>query len=124
MGIFQTSNKDTKKEIDEYKKAQILSSLDIPIKDLDILNKIITDIFTQYRILNLEMSNEYITIKKQEEIVREVFTTVYNSISPTFLEKLSIIYKQDYIEDMIAQTVQMIVISYTSEVNGAYNEKK
>ena len=70
------------------------------------------------------MSNEYITIKKQEEIVREVFTTVYNSISPTFLEKLSIIYKQDYIEDMIAQTVQMIVISYTSEVNGAYNEKK
>lgn len=124
MGIFRINNKGGKKEIDEYKKLQILSALEIPIKDLDTLDKIITDIFTQYRILNLEFrDNEYITIKKQEEIVKDVFTVVYNSISPTFLEKLNIIYQENHIDDMIAQKIQMIVISYASEVNGSYNKK-
>jgi hypothetical protein len=101
-----------------------LASTPLQASDLDILDNIINEVFTRYQILNLtHEDNLYINDAKQEQIIVDIFKEVYSSLSPNIMEKLSLIYNREYIEDLLVQKIKMIVLNFTIEVNGNYKEK-
>ena len=112
----------------EQSKAQssyYLASVPINMNELDILDKIIQQDFERYQILKLgHKPNLYITESMQQKIIMDIATEVYSSISDNIWDKLSLIYKKDHIEDIIVQKIQMLVLSYTVEINGNYKDEK
>lgn len=90
---------------------------------MNILDKIIQETFDRYQIFNLaHLKNPYIGDDLQQKIIKEVFTDVYGSVSDNIINKLSLIYKKEHIEDIIVQKIQLIVLNYTIEINGNYKE--
>ena len=90
---------------------------------LKIIDDIINNVFTNYQIMDLSnINNLYITEKLQVEIITSVFNKVYHSISDNIINKLLLVYNKEYIEDMIAQKVQQVVLQYTIEINGNYKK--
>lgn len=99
--------------------------MNLSIDTLNIIDAIIQDIFNRYQIINLSHEeNLYISDKRQLQIIQEVFTMVMNAISNNILERLSLIYKKEYIEDIIAQRVQMVVLQFVIDTNGSYSDTK
>ena len=91
--------------------------------EINILDKIIQETFDRYQIFNLaHLKNPYIGDDLQQKIIKEVFTDVYGSVSDNIINKLSLIYKKEHIEDIIVQKIQLIVLNYTIEINGNYKE--
>lgn len=102
-----------------------LASMPLPVDDINILDKIIQDEFQRYEIMELaHKENLYITSNIQNKMITTIFTKVYKSLSNDLFDKFSIIYKKEYIEDLIAQKVQMVVLNYTIEINGNYKDTK
>lgn len=102
-----------------------LASMPLPVDDISILDKIIQDEFQRYEIMELaHKENLYITNEIQAKMIKTIFSRVYTSLSDDLFDKFSIIYKRTYIEDLIAQKVQMVVLNYTIEINGNYKDTK
>lgn len=92
---------------------------------MEILDKIIQQDFERYQILKLgHQDNLYITEEMQQKIIMDIATDVYTSISDNIWDKLSLIYKKEHIEDIIVQKIQMLVLTYTVEINGNYKNTK
>lgn len=122
-----TLSKSYKKKVEQesmqYK--YYLASMPLPVDDINILDKIIQDEFQRYEIMELaHKENLYITSDIQNKMITTIFTKVYKSLSNDLFDKFSIIYKKEYIEDLIAQKVQMVVLNYTIEINGNYKDTK
>ena len=117
---------EQKREQSKAQSSYYLASVPINMNELDILDKIIQQDFERYQILKLgHKPNLYITESMQQKIIMDIATEVCSSISDNIWDKLSLIYKKDHIEDIIVQKIQMLVLSYTVEINGNYkNEKK
>lgn len=114
-----------KKEQADGQNKYYLSSVPINLTELDILDKIIQDDFERYQILKLgHKENLYITEEIQKRMITDIAVEVYSSISDNIWDKLSLIYKKDHIEDIIVQKIQMLVLTYTVEINGNYKEPK
>lgn len=95
-----------------------LATMPLDIDSVNILDKIITDVFNRYQIMNLaHRDNLYVTTELQKKIIRDVLTVVYLSLSDDLLNKLTLIYKKDYIEDIIVQKIQFLVMNYTISTN-------
>lgn len=102
-----------------------LASIPININELDILDKIIQQAFERYQILNLgHRENLYINEELQQKIIKDLTIEIYTSISDDIWDKLALIYKKEHIEDIIVQKIQMIVLTYTIEINGHYKDDK
>jgi len=102
-----------------------LASIPINIDELDILDKIIQQAFERYQILNLgHRENLYINEELQQKIIKDLTIEIYTSISDDIWDKLALIYKKEHIEDIIVQKIQMIVLTYTIEINGHYKDDK
>lgn len=102
-----------------------LASIPINIDELDILDKIIQQAFERYQILNLgHRENLYINEELQQNIIKDLTIEIYTSISDDIWDKLALIYKKEHIEDIIVQKIQMIVLTYTIEINGHYKDDK
>lgn len=122
-----TLSKSYKKKVEQesmqYK--YYLATMPLPVDDINILDKIIQDEFHRYEIMELaHKENLYVTADIQNKMIRTIFTKVYKSLSDDLFNKFSIIYKKEYIEDLIAQKVQMVVLNYTIEINGNYKDTK
>ena len=92
---------------------------------MDILDKIIQQAFERYQILNLgHRENLYINEELQQNIIKNLTIEIYTSISDDIWDKLALIYKKEHIEDIIVQKIQMIVLTYTIEINGHYKDDK
>lgn len=90
---------------------------------MKIIDDIIENIFSNYQMIELSKhENLYITDTMQLEIIATVFSKVYDSISDNIINKLLLVYNKEYIEDMIAQKVQQVVLTYTVNINGNYKE--
>lgn len=114
-----------KKEQANGQNKYYLASVPINLTELDILDKIIQDDFERYQIMKLgHKDNLYITEEMQRKIITDIAIEVYSSMSDNIWDKLSLIYKRDHIEDIIVQKIQMLVLTYTVEVNGNYKEPK
>ena len=107
----------------EAQQNYYLASTPISMDEMMIIDKIIQETFDRYQIFNLaHLKNPYISEDLQQKIIKDVFTDVYSSISENIINKLSLVYKKEHIEDIIVQKIQMIVLNYTIEVNGNYKE--
>lgn len=116
---------EQKREQSKAQSSYYLASVPINMNELDILDKIIQQDFERYQILKLgHKPNLYITESMQQKIIMDIATEVYSSISDNIWDKLSLIYKKDHIEDIIVQKIQMLVLSYTVEINGNYKDEK
>lgn len=89
------------------------------------MDKIIQQNFERYQILKLgHKQNLYISEEMQQKMIMDISKEVYSSISDNLWNKLSLIYRKDYIEDIIVQKIQMVVLTYTVEINGNYQDTK
>ena len=116
---------EQKREQSKAQSSYYLASLPINLNELEILDKIIQQDFERYQILKLgHQDNLYITEEMQQKIIMDIATEVYTSISDNIWDKLSLIYKKEHIEDIIVQKIQMLVLTYTVEINGNYKDTK
>ena len=116
---------EQKREQSKAQSSYYLASLPINLNELEILDKIIQQDFERYQILKLgHQDNLYITEEMQQKIIMDIATEVYTSISDNVWDKLSLIYKKEHIEDIIVQKIQMLVLTYTVEINGNYKDTK
>ena len=99
--------------------------MDVKVEDIDILDKIINQAFMRYQILKLNhIENLYINEEMEHDMIYDLTKTTLETVSDTLLDKLSLIYKKDYIEDIIVQKIQYIVMEFVIQNNGTYNNKK
>ena len=92
---------------------------------MNILDRIVEESFNYYQLLNLSgKDNAYINEDTQQKIIYDVLSNVLSSVSDSIIGKLSLIYKKDYIEDLIARKVQLVVLDYTISINGNYRDDK
>lgn len=116
---------EQKREQSQAQSSYYLASVPINMDELDILDKIIQQDFERYQILKLgHKPNLYISEEMQQQIIMDIATEVYTSISDNIWDKLSLIYRKDHIEDIIVQKIQMLVLTYTVEINGNYQDNK
>ena len=104
---------------------QLQMNLDFRIddSDLSLIDHLIEESFNRYCFLNYDKANkEYITSQIQEEMMQETLRMTLQRISPIYLNKLGFIYNKEYIEDIIFEKIQVVVIDYCVEVNGGLNE--
>ena len=114
-----------KKEQSKIQEQYYLSSMEVKVDDLNILDKIIEQAFTRYQILKLgHLENLYITEEMQYNMIFELSKTVLETVSDNIINKLSLIYKKDYLEDIIVQKIQYIVMQFVIDINGNYRDDK
>lgn len=104
---------------------QLQMNLDFRIddSDLSLIDHLIEESFNRYCFLNYDKANkEYITSQIQEEMMQETLRMTLQRISPIYLNKLGFIYNKEYIEDIIFEKIQVVVIDYCVEINGGLNE--
>ena len=87
--------------------------------DFTIIDTLIQDNLAEYRILKLESIEKlYINEETQNKIFEYVLRKVMYQLSPIYLQKLSYIYNQDKLDEIIAQKINLRILEYTIEVNG------
>lgn len=113
-----------KEEQAKMQESYYLSSMDVKVEDLSILDKIIDQAFERYQILKLRhLDNLHITDKLQTQMIYDLTKNVLETISDNVLNKLSLIYKKEYIEDIIVQKIQLVVMNFVIDINGNYHEE-
>ena len=117
---------EQKREQAKIQEQYYLSSMDVKVEDIDILDKIIDQAFIRYQILKLgHIDNLYITEEMERDMIFNLSKTVMETVSDNIINKLSLIYKKDYIDDIIVQKIQYVVMQFVIDINGNYkNEKK
>lgn len=87
--------------------------------DFMIIDQLIQDNLAEYRILKLESVEKlYINEETQNKIFEYVLRKVMYQLSPVYLQKLSYIYNEDKLNEIIAQKINLHILEYTVEVNG------
>lgn len=121
--IFRTKKNTSEQQHNTPKEVYHIGNIDSLDSIIKIIDDIIKNIFDNYQIKELsDQDNLYISDNKQIEIVAHVFNKVYHSISDNIINKLLLVYNKEYIEDMIVQKVQQVVLAYAIEVNGNYKK--
>lgn len=112
-----------KKKIDIMEFNSVLNA-NYDNTSLNVVDEIIADAVTRYRIYNIEMKRiPYITESIQSDMIRGVLEDVLTNIPKVLSNKLVAIYGKEYMEDAILQKVQTHVIEYTVQVNSNSNER-
>lgn len=87
--------------------------------DFQLLDNLIQEKISEYRVLKLESVEKlYINEKIQEEIFEYVLRKVMYQLSPIYMQKLSYIYNTDRLDDIITQKINLHILEYTIEING------
>ena len=87
--------------------------------DFQLLDNLIQEKISEYRVLKLEnMDKLYINEKIQEQIFEYVLRKVMYQLSPIYIQKLSYIYNTDRLDDIITQKINLHILEYTIEING------
>lgn len=114
FGLFYISNKKYQKELLELGRytTNVGATIDDSIPDL--LEAIINDSFTDYRIMVLEPRQElYINDEREAEIRRDLTSLVVNRLSPMSLDKLHLFYNINKIDEILADKIFIAVMNYT-----------
>lgn len=83
-----------------------------------LLNSIIDECFTDYKVLVLEPRQEgYISSEREDEIRKDLISKIVERLSPMSLDKLSLRYNIENIDRIIADKVYIVVTSYVVEHN-------
>ena len=114
---------DKKIEID---RLRVVCEQRLDTKDIEILDEIINEIFLDYRTLHydyIKADEAYITADEQKKIIVDILEFTLETISDNLYTKLSLYYKKDHIDDIIYKKIQMLVLTFTIEINGQISVK-
>jgi len=102
---------------------QLLYTMHIDNNDMDILDQLIMDSVTDYRILNIDYDPQfYMNSNEEQKMLKTVLEDVLTKLSPIILERLSLLYNKDKLEDIIFKKVSMAILSCKVEINGNFKE--
>ena len=111
-------NKDIK-EKNKFDKMKFNYDVEPKETDFMIIDNLIQENLAEYRIRKLESVEKlYINEETQNKIFEYVLRKVMYQLSPIYLQKLSYIYNEDKLNEIIAQKINMHILDYTVEVNG------
>lgn len=83
-----------------------------------LLNSVIDECFTDYKVLVLEPRQEgYISNEREDEIRKDLISKIVERLSPMSLDKLSLRYNVNNIDRIIADKVYIVVTNYVVEHN-------
>lgn len=83
-----------------------------------LLNSVIDECFTDYKVLVLEPRQEgYISNEREDEIRKDLISKIVERLSPMSLDKLSLRYNINNIDRIIADKVYIVVTNYVVEHN-------
>ena len=115
--------------MEEVKKIRIIKEkqmlfLSFNDDNIAIIDQIINDNIVKYRVYNIDHNNTfYMSTTEQQKMIKEVLESTLESLSPVLMEKLSLMYNEKKLEDLIYSKILMAVLSLTVEINGTYKEK-
>ena len=116
-------NNKHKKRIEEISTYQINVSANIDQSIPEILNIIIDESFTDYKIKTLlPLNEEYINNEREVEIRKGLVNLVTARISSAALDKLSLFYNIENIADILADKIYIVVMNYVMEHNMALEQ--
>lgn len=117
-------NHKHRKEIEKISMYQTNVSATIDSSIPEILNIIIDESFTDYKIKSLlPLNEEYINNDREVEIRKGLVQLVTNRISSAALDKLSLFYNIENIADILADKIYIVVMNYVMEHNNALQGK-
>lgn len=108
------------------KEKDFLFNLDLSDENnFKMLDSLIEDSITRYRIMYLEYHDEmYISDDDQKAMINWLMKDILGNISPVYYDKLRYIYNKNKLEDIIYNKVSLAVLSYTISINGNMKEQK
>lgn len=117
--------KQTKQSLIQLTKYDINCRTSIDASIPHILDLIIDDCFTDYKIMVLIPKNEsYITAEREKEIRSDLIHKLTERLSPEAVEKLSIFYNIKNIDKVIADKIYITVMNYCIEHNQVLPSEK
>lgn len=112
-----------KKRIEEISLYQTNVAANIDSSIPEILNIIIDESFTDYKIKSLlPLNEEFINNDREVEIRNGLVNLVTARISSAALDKLSLFYNIENIADILADKIYIIVMNYVMEHNKSLQE--
>ena len=104
-----------------YKTEERYLNVQVTEDTYAVLDRFISEIFDEYRILNLEFRDiEYINSEMEKNILEDIITLVNYKMSPQLLNKVYSIYditSNDKIQDLIYRRVYIQLLNYIMEKN-------
>lgn len=102
------------------KEYEINVSTTIDDNTFGLLDKLISDCFLEYVVLNVEYKDiQYIDSELEKEITKAVSYMVIERLSPTLITKISLVYNVNNITDLVSKRVYLQVVNYSIEKNMA-----
>lgn len=102
------------------KEYEINVSTNVDDNTFGLLDKLVSDCFLEYIVLNIEYKDvQYIDSELEKEITKSVSYTVLERLSPTLITKLSLVYNVNNLADLVSKRVYLQVINYSIEKNTA-----
>lgn len=118
------TNYKFKKRMEEITMYQINISAVIDESIPEVLNTIIDEAFTDYKIKSLLPIEEgYINSEREDEIRKGLINIVTERISSAALDKLSLFYNPQNIGSVIADKIYITVMNYVLEHNAVSEEQ-
>lgn len=100
------------------KEYEINVSTTIDDNTFGLLDKLISDCFLEYVVLNVEYKEvQYIDSELEKEITKAVSYMVIERLSPTLITKISLVYNVNNITDLVSKRVYLQVVNYSIEKN-------
>lgn len=102
------------------KEYEINVSTTVDDNTFNLLDKLISDCFLEYVVLNVEYKEvQYIDSALEKEITRAVSYMVMERLSPTLITKISLVYNVNNLTDLVSKRVYLQVVNYSIEKNTA-----
>lgn len=102
------------------KEYEINVSTTVDDNTFNLLDKLISDCFLEYVVLNVEYKEvQYIDSGLEKEITRAVSYMVMERLSPTLITKISLVYNVNNLTDLVSKRVYLQVVNYSIEKNTA-----
>lgn len=92
-------------------------SIDVYEDVIKLMDDLISTCFADYLYMNGFVGVDYITENDEKEICRNVATLLHERLSPSTVDKISLIYAREQIYDILAEKIYIAVSSFVIEIN-------
>lgn len=124
VAVVLIENNKHRSRMEKIMMYQINTTSKIDESIPQILDLIITESFTDYKIKELIIKeDEYINTQREEEIRRDLVDIVTSRISNAALDKISLFYNISNIGEIIADKIYIAVMDYVINHNKALTKE-
>lgn len=122
--ILVKDKKEDRRVNKEIQDKMFLQSININDSNFELLDNIISNEVQSYYIYTfphkIDGNDKYLSKAEQDIMIKGVMTNILKKLSPVLLHRLSLIYNEDVLEDIIYEKVASGVLALSIENNGTY----